>query len=543
MSDPRHAGTGDPRSAAPPPPDTQDHPDHPSQTNLRLVFTALMMTMLLAALDQTIVSTALPTITSDLGGLNELSWVVTAYLLASTASTPIWGKLSDLYGRKVMLQSAVVIFVIASMLAGLSQNMTQLIATRALQGLGGGGLMVLVMAVVADIVAPRDRGKYMGLFGAVFGVASVVGPLLGGLFTQHLSWRWVFYINVPLGIAAFLVLGAALHIPVERRSHRIDWLGAALMVTGVVMLLLVTIWGGQKYAWTSPEILGLAAAGLVAVALFIVQELRHPEPLVPLSMFRLSVLRVASAMGFVIGFAMFGAIVYLSIFMQVVRGATPTSAGLQLLPLMFGLLLTSVTSGRLITRTGRYKIFPILGSATATLGMLMLSQCGVQTPLWLLWLSSFVLGAGLGGVMQVLVIAVQNNVDPKQLGAATSTSTFFRSIGGSFGTAVFGAVWTAQLATQLAQNLPGDLAARFTAGGGDVTSSMANIDSLPPEIHDAVLTSFANAIDRAFLLAVPVMMVAFVLSFFLKEVPLRTRPSVEDELTSDAALPLAGAIE
>ena len=511
-----------------------------SAGSLKLIFTALMMTMLLAALDQTIVSTALPTITSDLGGLNELSWVVTAYLLAATASTPIWGKLSDLYGRKLTLQTAVVIFVSASVLAGLSQNMTQLIGTRALQGIGGGGLMVLVMAGVADIVSPRDRGKYMGLFGAVFGVASVIGPLLGGLFTQHLSWRWVFYINVPLGIAAFVVLGAVLHIPVHKQKHKIDWLGALLMVSGVVSLLLVAVWGGQKYPWASPEIIGLAVFGIAAIALFIWQELRHPEPLVPLSMFRLSVLRTASAMGFVIGFGMFGAIVYLSIFMQVVRGASPTSAGLQLLPLMLGLLITSIVSGRLISRTGRYKIFPILGSGAATIGMLMLSFCGVATPLWFLWLSAFVLGAGLGGVMQVLVIAVQNNVNPKQLGAATSTATFFRSIGGSFGTAVFGAVWTAQLASQLAENLPSGLFEKLGGAGGteNLTSSMGNIASLPEPVRGAVIESFANSIDRTFLVAVPVMFVAFVLSFFLKEVPLKTRPNLERELAADAALPL-----
>lgn len=513
------------------------------QRNLGLIFAALMMTMLLAALDQTIVSTALPTITSDLGGLNELSWVVTAYLLASTASTPIWGKLSDLYGRKLMLQSAVAIFVAASMLAGLSQNMAQLIGTRALQGIGGGGLMVLVMAVIADIVSPRERGRYMGLFGAVFGVASVLGPLLGGLFTEHLSWRWVFYVNVPLGLAAFLVLGAVLHIPVHKQKHTIDWLGAALMVAGTVTLLLVAVWGGQKYPWGSAQIIGMAVGGVVAMTAFVFQELRHPEPLVPLSMFRLSVLRVASAMGFVIGFGMFGAIVYLSIFMQVVRGASPTSAGLQLLPLMLGLLITSVVSGRLITRTGRYKIFPILGSGTATIGMLMLSRCGVDTDLWFVWLSAFVLGIGLGGVMQVLVIAVQNNVDRKQLGAATSTATFFRSIGGSFGTAVFGAVWTAQLATQLAKNLPADVATQLSTAGQSVTASMGNIAELPEPIHDLVLLSFANSIDRTFLLAVPVMLVAFVLSFFLKEVPLKTRPSIEDELAHDAALPLPESVD
>jgi len=509
--------------------------------NLRLIFAALMVTMLLAALDQTIVSTALPTITSDLGGLNELSWVVTAYLLASTASTPIWGKLSDLYGRKPMLQTAVAIFVVTSALAGLSQNMSQLIATRALQGIGGGGLMVLVMAVIADLVSARERGRYSGLFGAVFGVASVLGPLLGGLFTEHLSWRWVFYVNVPLGIAAFLILGAVLHLPKRTTKHAIDWLGAALMVAATVMLLLVAVWGGQKYAWGSTTIIGLAVGGVLATVLFILQELRHPEPLVPLSMFRLAVLRIASAMGFVIGFAMFGAIVYLSIFMQVVRGASPTSAGLQLLPLMLGLLITSIVSGRLITKTGRYKIYPMAGSATAALGMFMLSKCGMHTDLWFIWLSAFVLGAGLGGCMQVLIIAVQNSVKPAQLGAATSTSTFFRSIGGSFGTAVFGAIWTARLADELVRNLPAGAADAL--GGADVSSSMSEIASLPAPIHDAVVLSFANAIDFTFAVAVPVMLVAFALSFFLKEVPLRTRPTLEDELEHDAALPLPERVD
>ncbi|HPJ18505.1 MAG TPA: MDR family MFS transporter [Actinomycetota bacterium] len=513
------------------------------QRNLGLIFTALMMTMLLAALDQTIVSTALPTITSDLGGLNELSWVVTAYLLAATASTPIWGKLSDLYGRKLMLQSAVAIFVAASALAGLSQSMAQLIGTRALQGIGGGGLMVLVMAVIADIVSPRERGKYMGLFGAVFGVASVIGPLLGGLFTEHLSWRWVFYVNIPLGVAAFLVLGAVLHLPVHKQKHRIDWLGAVFMVTGTVMLLLVAVWGGQRYPWASAQIVGLAVGGLVAVAAFIWQELRHPEPVVPLSMFRLPVLRVASAMGFVVGFAMFGSIVYLSIFMQVVRGASPTSAGLQLLPLMLGLLITSVVSGRLITRTGRYKIFPILGSGTATVGLFMLSRCGVDTDIWFVWLSAFVLGTGLGGVMQVLVIAVQNNVEHKQLGAATSTTTFFRSIGGSFGTAVFGAVWTAQLATELSKNLPAEVAAQLNGAGQSAIASIGGISDLPGPIRDGVLLSFANSIDQTFLIAVPVMLVAFVLSFFLKEVPLKTKPSIEDELAHDAGVPVPETVD
>ena len=516
-----------------------------NKRKLNIILIALMLTMLLAALDQTIVSTALPTITSQLGGLNELSWVVTSYLLASTASTPLWGKLSDLYGRKLMLQSAVVVFLIGSALAGISQNMTQLIGFRALQGLGAGGLMVLILAVLADIVTPRDRGKYSGLFGAVFGVASVVGPLLGGLFTQHLSWRWVFYINLPIGIAAFIVLGSALHIRTRKSTHSIDWLGAALLVACVVMALLVTVWGGQKYAWTSDVILGLIAGTLITGVLFVWQERRHPEPVVPLSMFKIQTMRLTSAMGFVVGFAMFGAIVYLSIFMQVVRGATPTVAGLQLIPLMIGVLTMSIISGRVISKTGRYKIFPVVGTAVATVGMYMLSTVGVHTPYWFIFLSAMVLGAGLGSVMQVLIIAVQNSVEPKQMGAATSMSMFSRSIGGSFGTAIFGAVWAAQLTTQLKKVLPPEMASQLHSGGGSaITSSIANISALPGALHDAVLGALAIAIDHTFLVAVPIMFIAFILALFLKEKPLQgKKPDLESELASDAGVPLPSSFE
>jgi EmrB/QacA subfamily drug resistance transporter len=478
---------------------------------------ALMLTMLLAALDQTIVSTALPTITSDLGGLNELSWVVTAYLLTATASTPIWGKLSDLYGRKLMLQTAVVVFVIASALAGLSQNMAQLIGTRALQGLGGGGLMVLVMAVLADLIPPRERGRYVGLFGGVFGIASVIGPLLGGFFTEHLSWRWIFYINLPLGIAAFLVLGSVLHLPRHRKEHRIDWAGAVLLVVGVTSLLMVTVWGGNQYAWLSPQIIGMGVLGVVAVVAFVFQELRAPEPMVSMELFRNRVFTITSAIGFVVGFAMFGSIVYLSIYLQVVYGSSPTRAGLQLLPLMAGILFTSILSGRLITRTGKYKPYPLIGTALATVGLYMLAQLGGTTPYWQIALAMVVLGAGLGNVMQVLVLAVQNSVEPRDIGTATSGATFFRSIGGSFGTAVFGAVWAARLASELAGFLPPGKA------GSDPTTSMASIQALPPELQSQVLAAFAKAIDATFMVAVPIMAAAFILAIFVPQVPLRTR--------------------
>jgi EmrB/QacA subfamily drug resistance transporter len=504
-------------------------------TRLRWALGALMLTLLLAALDQTIVSTALPTITSDLGGLKELSWVVTAYLLASTASTPIWGKLSDLYGRKLMLQSAVVVFVVGSAMAGLSQSMSQLIATRALQGLGGGGLMVLVMAVIADLIPPRERGRYTGLFGAVFGLASVIGPLLGGYITEHFSWRWIFYINLPLGIAAFVVLGAVLHLPRHREKASIDWLGAGLMVAGVVSLLLVTVWGGQEYAWLSPEIVGLGAFGVLMVVLFVLQERRAAEPIVSMDLFRNRVFTVTSAIGFVTGFAMFGSIVYLSIYLQVVDGSSPTVAGLQLLPLMAGIIVTSIVSGRLITRTGRYKVFPIIGTGLATVALLMFSRLGGDTPYWQIAIAMAILGAGLGNVMQVLVLAVQNSVAPRELGAATSGSTFFRSIGGSFGTAVFGAVWAARLASELAGLLPGG------AAGGNVTSSLTSIRALPPEAQQAVLGGFARAIDTTFLVAAPVMAVAFVLAWFVPEVRLRLTHDDAEVLADDAALPLPTA--
>ena len=415
------------------------------------VFAALMLGMFLAALDQTIVSTALPTIVGDLGGLNHLSWVVTSYLLAATVSTPVYGKLGDMIGRKPVFLAAILIFLAGSMLSGLSQTMNELIAFRAVQGIGAGGLMVGAQAIIGDIVPPRERGRYMGLIGSVFGVASVAGPLLGGFLVESLSWRWVFYVNMPIGALAVVIVITRLHLHTPTHHHRIDYLGAGLLSGCVGSLILLTTWGGSQYAWGSSTIIGLGITGVVLLAAFIWQETRAAEPILPLRLFRSSVFSVANAIGFAIGMAMFGAIIFIPLFLQIVYGASPTASGLRMLPLIAGLLVATISSGQVITRIGRYKAFPIAGTAILIVGMYLLSRLQVGTAPWVASVYMLVVGIGIGLVMQVMILVVQNDVPPQDIGVATSTATFFRSVGGAFGVAIFGTIFATRLAGQLSR--------------------------------------------------------------------------------------------
>src|SRR5579875_1301473 len=433
-----------PAPAAAPAP-AEDQAQH--GRSLIVIYVALMLAILLAALDQTIVSTALPTIVGDLGGLDRLSWVVTAYLLSTTVSTPLWGKLGDQYGRKGLFQAAIVIFLGGSALCGMARNMDELIAFRALQGLGGGGLMVLAQAIVGDVVPPRERGRYQGAFGAVFGVASVAGPLLGGFFVDNLSWRCVFYINLPVGAIALAVIAAVLPAAAARRQHKIDYLGAALLAGFAVCVVLATSWGGTTYPWGSGVIIALFAGSAVLLFCWWLSARRAAEPVLPLPLFRNRVFTIAAAIGLAAGFAMFGALSYLPLFLQVVHGVSPTISGVYLLPMVIGMLLTSVGSGQLIARTGRYKVYPIAGTAVLTIALFLLSRLDETTATLTMNLYFFTLGFSLGLIIQVLVIAVQNSADYADLGAATSGATFFRSIGGSFGVSVFGAIFSNRLAT------------------------------------------------------------------------------------------------
>jgi EmrB/QacA subfamily drug resistance transporter len=502
-----------------------------------LVYSGLMLGMLLAALDQTIVATALPTIVGDLGGLNHLSWVVTSYILASTISTPLYGKLGDLYGRKRLFQFAIVVFLVGSALSGVSQSMTELIGFRALQGLGAGGLMVGAQAIIGDIVPPRERGRYQGYIGSVFALASIAGPLLGGFFVDNLSWRWVFYINLPVGALALVVIGLVLHTPVERVRHRIDVEGAVLLAGCVGPLTLALTWGGTQYRWGSTTEIALFALSAVMLGLFVVQERRAAEPIIPPRLFRNGIFNAAGGTGFAVGVTMFGAIVYLPLYMQVVRGVSPTSSGLRLLPLMAGVVTTSIASGRIISRIGRYKPFPIAGTAIMTVGLYLLSRLHPHTGGLELAGSMVVLGLGLGMVMQVLVLAIQNAVDPRDLGAATSSATFFRSMGGSFGVAIFGAIFANRLGYWLPKLVPA-----HALGAGSPTAivhaSPARLRALPPDVHAGLIDAFSRSLHSVFLWAIPFAACAFLLTLLLREIPLRGRQPQGVAAAEDFGMPL-----
>jgi EmrB/QacA subfamily drug resistance transporter len=476
-----------------------------------------MTCLLLSALDQTIVATALPTIVGELGGLEHISWVVTAYVLSSTVSVPLFGKISDIYGRKPMLQITIVIFLLGSVLAGLSQNMIMLIAFRGLQGIGGGGILSMTFTILGDLLSPRERSKYTGYFTAVFASASVIGPLAGGFFVDNLTWRWVFYINLPLGAITLLITGAFLQVPPPTERRPLDLRGAFLLTTAVTSLLLMTTWGGKEYPWASPTIIGLGLLGFTAVALFFWNARRTDEPILPLHMFKNPVFRVCIGLGVLLGSVMVGGATFLPLFLQVVKGASATSSGFLLVPMMAGVVLGSNVCGRIVNWTGRYKVFTVIGSGFAVIGMGVLTLLKEDSQRSHVSLGMAILGLGIGTCMPITTLAVQNIASKDDMGAATSSVNFFRSMGSAFGVALFGTIMSSRLTSVLHERLPGlDL-----AKDRGLLNSPAKIRALPPEQFHAVAAGITSGVVTVFQVALPILVVAFVLSWFLKELPLR----------------------
>jgi EmrB/QacA subfamily drug resistance transporter len=488
----------------------------PTQS-LRLLLTALMLVMLLAALDGTIVSTALPTIVGELGGLDQLSWVVTAYLLSSTVVVPLYGKFGDLYGRKLMMQVAIAIFLVGSVLCGLAQNMVELILMRALQGLGGGGLVVVTMASIGDVIPPADRGRYQGLFGGMYGLATVIGPLLGGFMVDHLTWRWIFYVNLPLGLLCVVIIAAVFRPHVRHVRHAIDYWGAALLTLGLSCLILFTTEGGTVLPWDSLKLWLILAVGLASIVAFVYAESVAAEPIMPLHLFRHPIFLLSSLIGFFVGAALFGSTTFIPLYMQVVKGATPTAAGMQLLPLMGGVIVSSIVVGRLISKRGRYRIFPILGTAISAIGLVLLGTVSEGDPVFLIYVYTGLLGVGLGMVMQVLILATQNSMEMQHLGVATSGVTLFRSVGGSIGVSLFGAIFSIGLQSRLQGVLPeGTHAAR--------SFGPEAVKALPPAVHERYVHAFGASMHTVYFVAAALVVVAFLMALRLKDVPLRKMP-------------------
>ena len=506
---------------APPDTDTNSRTGGLGGGRLTLAFSGLLVAMFLGALDQTIMATALPTIAGQLGGLTELSWVVTAYVLAAAASTPVWGKASDLLGRKRLITAAIVVFVSFSALSGAAQTIGWLIVFRALQGIGAGGVMTLATAGVADLVPPRERGRYQGYIQLTFLLASLTGPLLGGLFVDHLSWRWAFYVNVPIGALALTLLSVYLPTGAQRREARIDWPGAALLAGTVVAIMLVATWGGSQYAWGSAQIVGLIAAALILFAAFLVRERSAAEPVLPLRLFGNRVFTVVAAGAFAATLSLFAAIVFLPVFLQLVTGASATGSGLLTLPLLLASAVTTIGAGRVMTRTGRYKIFPVIGLAAMSAGLLLFSTLGPSSSRATAALFMVVFGAGFGLVTQILMVAIQNAVSPREIGTATAAANLFRALGGSVGVAVYGAVFAAGLRHWLPLELHGRTPGGITAGG--IQDTPGRIHALAPAVQHGIAGAVGNSLQAVFLVAAPIALAGCLIVLLLPEHPLRGR--------------------
>ncbi|MEU4845053.1 MDR family MFS transporter [Streptomyces gilvosporeus] len=492
-----------------------------------MVVFALMIAMLLAMLDNMIVGTAMPTIVGELGGMEHLSWVVTAYTLATAASTPIWGKLGDMYGRKGVFLTSIVLFLIGSALSGMAQDMGQLIGFRAVQGLGAGGLMVGVMAIIGELVPPRERGKFQGMMAGVMAIAMIGGPLVGGSITDHLGWRWSFYINLPLGAVALIMITAVLHLPKKRSQARIDYVGSALLTLGITALVLLTTWGGTEYAWTSPQILGLGAGGVLALFLFVLVERKVSEPVLPLRIFRNGNFSLVTVIGFLVGFVMFGSMTFLPLFQQTVQGASATNSGLLLLPMLLAMMAVSLFAGRFTTTTGKYKVFVVVGGALITAGLVLLSLMDTETTRFTSGAYMAVLGAGMGFLMQTTMLIAQNSVQLKDMGVGSSSATLFRTIGGSFGVAILGAIFTNQVKSTMTERLGAAAGAKISGGGAQMDPK--RLPQLPPMVRDAYAHAVSSGTHQVFLWGAAISVVGFLAAWFLKEVPLRGGPAAKSD--------------